>query len=45
MRKRIAIVAVISLVALALQACGAVNCGAAGGSDRAGGGCRAHTTF
>ncbi|HWA63170.1 MAG TPA: hypothetical protein VG939_17455 [Caulobacteraceae bacterium] len=45
MRQRL-ILAVLGAAALmALSACSAVNCGAAGDGDRAGGGCRAHTTF
>jgi hypothetical protein len=38
-------ITLLALAALTLAGCGTVNCGAAGDSDRAGGGCRAHTTF
>lgn len=36
--------ALLALAALTLAGCGTVNCGGSGDNDRAGGGCRAHTT-
>ncbi len=38
-------ITILALAALVLAGCGAINCGAAGDDNRAGGGCRAHTTF
>ena len=42
---RIVLATLVGLAAMALSGCASMNCGAAGDSHDAGGGCRAHTTF
>jgi len=36
---------ILALAALVLSGCANVNCGGSDDANRAGGGCRAHTTF